>query len=162
MFSSIDGVALLNDDGGVGVFFPNNSFVNDTTLTNTTRPPAGGNDHFGCYGAHVTWHNHRQQLRVCTSAQGFATRCVLCGSICIENDGVGLDPPLNGHANIHIFTGSSGYMNQELFCRISSGQSAFIGVFLKNGGGYMIWCVLYNTHIHSYVQCMGKIERYNV
>ena len=145
MFSSIDGVALLNDDGGVGVFFPNNSFVTNTTLTHTNTPPAGGNGHIACYGAQVKWYHCHQ-------------RCVLCGPICIENDGVGLDPPLNGHANIHIFTGSSGYMNQELFCRVSSGQSAFIGVFLKNGGGYMIWCVLYNTHIHSYVHCLGKME----
>ena len=149
MFSSIDCVALLNDDGGVGVFFPNNSFVTNTTLTHTNTPPTGGNDHLACHGAQVKWYNRRQQLRECTS-KGFATRCELCGSICIENS--------MGHANIHIFTGSSGYMNQELLCRVSSGQSAFIGVFLKNGGGYMIWFVLYNTHIHSYVHCLGKME----
>ena len=52
--------------------------------------------------------------------------------ICIKNGGVGLDPPLSGYVNIHMFTGSSNYVNQELICQIAGGHSALIGVLLKN------------------------------
>ena len=38
LFSSIDGVSLVNEDGGFGVFFPNNSFVTNTTFTHSNTP----------------------------------------------------------------------------------------------------------------------------
>ena len=62
LFSSIDGVSLVNEDGGLGVFFPNNSFVTNTTFTHSNTPWSDGKDHIACYGgdpqdAQVTWHN---------------------------------------------------------------------------------------------------------
>ena len=122
------------------VFFPRNSFVTNTTLTHTNSPrnmtvgaPAG-NNHIVCYGhgspePFVTWHNSRGgQLEKCL------TPCINCGPVCRGNGGVGVDPQDNGHTDIHMYTDSSSYVNQDLECRVSSGQSAFIGVYLINGG----------------------------
>ena len=141
LFSSIDGVALLNDDGRVGVFFPNNSFVTNTTLTNTSTPRGDGRDHIACYGgdplgAQVTWHNSGGPLQGCRNGNGQLVPCEGCGSICQGNGAVGVDPPLNGRTDIHMFTTISAYMNQDLECRVnvSGGQSASIGVYLRGGG----------------------------
>ena len=47
----IDGLSLLNKDGGLNVYFPNNSFVTNSTLTHTNSPRGErqgaprGNDH---------------------------------------------------------------------------------------------------------------------
>ena len=60
--------------------------------------------------------------------------CIACGRRCQGNGGVGVDPPLNGHTDIHMYTNSTAYMNQDLECQVSGGQSAFIGVYLINGG----------------------------
>ena len=66
--------------------------------------------------------------------------CETCGPVCIENGGVGVDPPLNGSTDMHMYTGSGDYMNQELICKISGDHLALIGVFLKliNGGDFNI------------------------
>ena len=130
------------------MFFPRNSFVTNTTLTHTNSPrvespgaPAG-NDHIVCYGgstqaAQVTWHNSNGgELLACPFP------CSDCGGRCVGNGAVGVDPPLNGSTDIHMYTDSTAYMNQDLECQVSSGPSAFIGVYLRNGGQfawYMRW-----------------------
>ena len=136
-FPHTDGLSLLNEDGGLKMFFPTNSFVTNTMLTHTDSPrresPGGpvGNDHIACYGANITWHNSSRQLVPC------GTLCGDCGPLCQGNGGVGVDPPLNGRTNIHMYTESTAYVNQDLECRVSGGQSAFIGVYLKNQGELM-------------------------
>ena len=136
---------MLNEDGGLRVFFPRNSFVINSTLTRTNSPrpgggdnPANGNDHIVCYGgnpeaAQVVWHNTSGPLTPCA---GFVNPqpCQGCGPLCHYNGAVGPDPPLNGRTSIHIYTESPAYGNQDLECRVSGDQSAFIGVYLVNGG----------------------------
>ena len=124
------------------VFFPWNSFVTNTTLTHTNNPRVQspgvpiGNDHIVCYGgspqaAQVTWHNSNGgQLQACV------VPCLDCGGRCMLNGAVGVDPQDGVHTDIHIYTDSDGYVNQDLECRVSSGQSAFIGVYLRNGGEF--------------------------
>ena len=125
------------------MFFPNNSFVTNTTLTKTTnnpRPP-GGNDHIACYGgdpqaAQVTWHDSSGgPLAVC-NLNGDPRACTGCGPSCQINGAVSVDAPLNGRTNIHFFLTLQAYKNQVLQCRVNvpGGQSAFIGVYLKDGG----------------------------
>ena len=147
LYFSVDGLSLFNEDGGLRVFFPRNSFVTNTTLTHTNSPRGvnTGNDHIACYGgdpqvAQVTWHNSSGgQLLECldhlgpNSALGSAP-CRDCGPRCVANGAVGQDGPVNGHTDIHMYTDASAYVNQDLECRVSGGQSAFIGVYLKNGG----------------------------
>ena len=137
-----DGLSLLNEDGELRVFFPRNSFVTNTTLTQTNTPgQGGGNDHIACYGgnplsAEVKWyHSDGSRLRNCLGGQPLAPApCVSCLAQCQANGGVGVDPPLNGSTDIHMYTNSRSYVNQDLECRVSGGQSAFIGVYLINGG----------------------------
>ena len=137
----LDGLSLVNEDGGLRVFFPRNSFVTNTTLTRTNSPRtaggATGNDHIVCYGGNlqagldqVPWYNNggTRQLVACD------TPCGDCGGRCVGNGGVGVDPPLNGQTNIHMYTNSPGYVNQHLECRAPNGLSAFIGVYLASGG----------------------------
>ena len=136
----IGGLSLLNEDGDLRVFFPRNSFVTNTTLTHTNSPRHSGgvvgNDHMVCDGGstttlQVTWHNSNgAQLEAC------ATPCMDCGGRCIRNGAVGVDPQDGVHTDIHMFTDSNGYVNQDLECQVSSGPSAFIGVYLKNGGEF--------------------------
>ena len=140
IYFHIDGLSLLNEDGGLRVFFPRNSFVTNTTLTHTNSPRmdggATGNNHIVCYGGNlkasqVPWRNSSGgRLSAC------ATPCRDCGYRCVGNGAVGVDPPLAGHTDIHIYTNSSGYVNQDLECRVSGSKSAFIGVYLKDGGEY--------------------------
>ena len=127
------------------MFFPRNSFVTNSTLTHTDSPrlgggdnPANGNDHIVCYGgdpeaAQVTWHNTSGPLYPCG---GFVNPqpCQGCGTLCRYNAAVGPDFSLTGRTSIHIYTESPAYGNQDLECRVSGGQSAFIGVYLVNGG----------------------------
>ena len=143
---SIDGLSFLNEDGGLKVFFPKNSFVTSTTLTTTTNNPrpSGGNDHIACYGgdpnaAQVTWHNSSGPLVVCRDGDGPRT-CEGCGPSCQRNGAVSVDAPLNGRTNIHFFLALQAYKNQVLQCRVNvpGGQSAFIGVYLKDGGGQIM------------------------
>ena len=99
MFSSIDGMALINEDGGLGVFFPNNSFVTNTTLTNTNTPRSDVYDHIARYGgdplgAQVTWHNSGGPLQGCVDGFGQIALCFSCDPICQGNGAVGVDPPL--------------------------------------------------------------------
>ena len=138
-----DGLSLVNEDGGLRVFFPRNSFVTNTTLTHTNSPrvesigaPAG-NDHIVCYGgnlqaglAQVPWYNNggTRQLGACP------VLCRDCGGSCGGNGGVNVDPPLNGQTDIHMYTNVASYVNQDLECRAPNGLSAFIGVYLENGG----------------------------
>ena len=53
---------------------------------------------------------------------------------CQRSGAVGVDPPTNGYAHIHMYTGLPEYVNHDLECRQGS-SSTFIGVFLTNGGG---------------------------
>ena len=144
-----DGLSFLNEDGGLKVFFPRNSFVANTTLTRTDTlrdvfPDMGiGNDHIACYGgdpqaAQVTWHDSSGgALGVCRDGpNGPPIPCEACGPICENNGGVGVDPPLNGHTSIHLFTDDPNYVNQDLQCRVIGDQSALIGVYLRNEGGF--------------------------
>ena len=132
----LDGLSLLNEDGGLNVFFPNNSFVINTTLTQTNTPRNGGNDHIVCYGTGqfstaVTWHNSSgERLEQCSQT------CQGCGTICRRNGGVSVDPTLLKHTHIHMYTNSRAYVNQDLGCRLleAYGLSSFLGVYLKNGG----------------------------
>ena len=134
-----DGLSLLNEDGGLRVFFPRNSFVTNTTLTHTDTPRnqsvghPNGNDHIVCYSstqtAYITWHNSNgEKLKTCYEP------CLDCGPHCQGNGGVGVGPQDNIHRDIHIYTNSTAYANQDLECRVSTGQSAFIGVYLINEG----------------------------
>ena len=133
-------MSFLNEDGGLSVFFPNNSFVTNSTLTKTAKSgrPTGGNDHIACYGgdptaAQVTWHNSNGgEIVVCGG--GTPVPCEFCGSVCGRNGAVGLEPQQQGHTDIHMFTDDINYVNQDLQCRVNGGQSAFIGVYLKDGG----------------------------
>ena len=127
------------------MFFPRNSFVTNTTLTLTNSPrnrfsSSGiGNDHIACYGGdpnaeQVTWHDSSGgPLAVCVS-NGQPAPCGVCGRVCVGNGAVGLDPPQQGHTDIHIYTGDNNYVNQDLQCRANGIQSTFIGVYLKDGG----------------------------
>ena len=142
----LDGLSLLNEDGGLNVFFPNNSFIINTTLTHTNTPRDGGNDHIVCYGTGqfstaVTWRNSSgERLEQCLA------RCQGCGTKCRHNGGVSVDPLLLRHTHIHMYTNSSAYLNQDLGCRLlgSGGPSSFLGVYLKDGGEYcIIVCVCY-------------------
>ena len=129
------------------MFFPRNSFVTNTTLTNTNTPrdanpsDGTGRDHIACYGgdpqaAQVTWHDSNGgALRVCSDGSR-PVFCVSCGGICDNSGGVGIDPSLNGHTTIHLFTDDTSYVNQDLQCRVNGDQSAFIGVYLRNEGGF--------------------------
>ena len=141
-----DGLSFLNEDGGLRVFFPRNSFVSNTTLTNTNTPRNmfqvdNGNDHIACYGgnpksAQVTWHNSGGgTLELCRSGTT-PVPCEGCGPTCERNGAVGVDPSLNGHTSIHLFTDDPNYVNQDLQCRVNGDQSAFIGVYVMNGGGF--------------------------
>ena len=144
----------MNEDGRLRAFFPRNSFVTNSTLTHTNSPRRKysinvfGNDHIVCYGgspqsAQVTWHNSNGgQLQVCHS--GGPAPCQACGLICQGNRGVGVDPPLNGHTDIHMYTDSPSYINQDLECQVSGGQSAFIGVYLINGGEFGVLYLLHS------------------
>ena len=145
----IDGLSLLNEDGVLRVSFPRNSFVTNTTLTHTNTPRGGnntnvfGNDHIVCYGGdtkaeEAMWYNNNGgQLVVCHDHLG-PSPCIFCGGHCRDNGGVGVDPPLNGHTDIHMYTSSTAYVNQDLECRVSGGPSAFIGVYLVNGGEFVV------------------------
>ena len=139
----IDGLSLMNEDGGLNVFFPNNSFVTNTTLTHTNSPRMGqgaprGHDHIVCYGesrhtTKVIWHNNGGVLEECPQP------CRDCGGRCVNNGGVGVDPPLLRHTHIHMYTNSTAYVNQDLECRTFglASSSIFIGVYLKNGGEHI-------------------------
>ena len=128
------------------MFLPRNSFVTNTTLTHTNKPrghsPAAprGNDHIACYGSFqtattVTWHNSNgAKLEDCGG------RCGDCGGKCISNGGVGVDKPDLRITDIHVYTDSPAYMNQDLECQFfnDQGPKAFIGVYLKDGGKFGI------------------------
>ena len=129
----IDGLSFLNEDGGLKVFFPNNSFVTNSTLTHTNTPRNGGNDHVVCYGMGkaVAWRNSNgERLEQCNQT------CQECGTRCRRNGGVSVNPTLLGHTHIHMYTNSNAYVNQDLECRLlgSGGPSSIIGVYLKDGG----------------------------
>ena len=81
--------------------------------------------------AQVKWHNSDGSLGDCGAP------CLGCGQRCIRNGGVGEDQPVNGRSDIHMFTTLPAYVNQDLECRVSGGQSAFIGVYLENGGEFI-------------------------
>ena len=139
-----DGLSVLF----LKVFFPRNSFVTNTTLTRTNTPRNAfggdnGNDHIACYGgdpqaAQVTWHNSSGgALAVCYgSGPNQTAPCEGCGGICERNGAVGVDPSLNGHTSIHLFTDDPNYVNQDLQCQVNGSQSALIGVYVKNEGGF--------------------------
>ena len=157
---STGGLSLLNEDGGLRVFFPRNSFITNTTLTRTNSPRQQfvliGNDHIVCYGgfaeaAQVAWHNSNGgQLAVCKGNTSPAP-CDDCGGRCGGNGAVGVDPQDNGHTDIHMYTNSPSYVNQDLQCQVSSGPSAFIGVYLKNGGQFVV--------SHFYIPTVQTIQR---
>ena len=101
--------------------------LSPTPLTHTNYPPSGGNDHIACYGGdpqgpQVTRHNSGGPLKGCRNVEGKLLCCETCGPVCIENGGVGIDPPLNGSTDMHMYTGLGDYMNQELICKISGGH----------------------------------------
>ena len=133
------------------MFFPRSSFVTNTTLTHTDTPRqeggAIGNDHIVCNGGSdlsqlVTWYNIAGKLDDCGGP------CMACGPNCQGNGGVGVDTQVQTRTNIHMYTDSTKYMNQDLECRVSDehtslpSQSAFIGVYLINGGECCVSYVL--------------------
>ena len=137
----VDGLSLVNEDGGLRVFFPGNSFVTNTTLTHTNSPrqlsgsTALGDDHIVCYGGslqagQVPWYNNggTRQLVACPHP------CIDCGGRCVHNGGVGVDYPQSRQTDIHMYTNVASYVNQDLECRAPNGLSAFIGVYLESGG----------------------------
>ena len=136
-----DGLSFLNEDGGLKVFFPNNSFVTNTTLTKTTINTRPTDNHIACYGrdpqaAQVTWHNSGGPLAVC-NLNGNPVNCTGCGPSCKRNGAVGVNAPLDGRTSVHFFLPLlTDYKNQVLQCQVNipGGQSAFIGVYLKDVG----------------------------
>ena len=141
----------MNEDGDLRAFFPRNSFITNTTLTHTNSPRGGntGNDHIACYGGdpqakQISWHNNDSQLTACKSKDQLS-KCETCGYLCKANGAVGVDPPLNGNTDIYIYISSGKYYNQDLKCQVAGGKSAFIGVYLKDGGEISVI-------IHSYLQ----------
>ena len=153
----IGGLSLLNENGGLKVFFPRNSFVTNTTLTRTNRPRGMGgvvgNDHIVCCGHHpeaaqVTWHNRSGRLVVCLWMNHPAP-CHDCGPLCQRNGAVGVDPPLNGSTDIHMYTDSTAYKNQDLECQVSGRSSAFIGVYLKSGSELVVLHSIPTVHVIS-------------
>ena len=152
----LDGLSLVNEDGDLRVFFPRNSFVTNTTLTHTNSPRmaggATGNDHIVCYSdslpaglGQVPWYNNggARQLLPCIIP------CGDCGGRCVGNGGVGVDPPLSGLTDIHMYTDSSGYVNQDLECQAPNGLSAFIGVYLESGGEMVLWHISGNKWLQQ-------------
>ena len=136
---SIEGLSFLNENGGLRVLFPNNSFVTNELLTNTNTPRGLADDHIACYGgdpnaAQVTWHNSSGPLVPCRDGNEDPVACTGCGGVCKGNGAVGVDAPVNGRNSIHFFLTLPVYKNQVLQCRVDGGQSAFIGVYLMNGG----------------------------
>ena len=83
--------------------------------------------------------------------------CRDCGGRCVRNGGVGVDRPHLRRTNIHMYTNSSAYVNQDLECRMFGigGTSAFIGVYLKDGRKsdilipYSIYITLQQPPLHS-------------
>ena len=67
---------------------------------------------------------------------GVVNLCRDCGPKCLRNGGVGVDKPHLRCTDIHMYTNSPAYVNQDLECRMFGigGTSAFIGVYLKDGG----------------------------
>ena len=68
--------------------------------------------------------------------------CRDCGGRCVNNGGVGVDPPLLRRTHIHMYTNSTVYVNQDLECRTFgvASSSIFIGLglgYLKNGGEHI-------------------------
>ena len=135
-------MSLLNEEGGLKVFFPKNSFVTNTTLTQTNKPRGltggapRGNAHIVCYGSYqsattVTWHNISGVRLIDCNAH-----CEDCGDKCVHNGGVAVDKPDLRHTHIHMYTDSTAYVNQDLECKLFAGHgpTAFIGVYLKDGG----------------------------
>ena len=124
------------------MFFPRNSFVTNIALTRTNSPRtiggATGNDHIVCDGGSATlqirWHRSSgMQLMACVSP------CMDCGQLCLGNGAVGVDPQDDEHTDIHMYTDSTAYRNQDLQCRASNGPTvrlAFIGVYLKDGSEF--------------------------
>ena len=190
----LDGFSLFNEDGELRVFFPNNSFVTNTTLTHTNKPrghsPGAphGNDHIACYGSSqtattLTWHNSSGvRLEDCGG------RCRDCGGRCVHNGGIGVDKPDLRITDIHMYTDSPAYVNQDLECQMFGigGTSAFIGVYLKDGGKFdnntqwqialykiiMVLLVISFVHIYIYSSlsglncakssnCQVKLHKYN-
>ena len=176
------------------MFFPRNSFVTNTTLTHTISPrwhsPGAprGNDHIACYGSSQTgttveWHSSNgAKLEDCGG------RCGDCGGKCISNGGVGVDKPYLRMTDIHMYTNSTAYVNQDLECRMFGidGTSAFVGVYLKDGGKFgtstqwqialyrifMVLLVISFVHIYVYSSlsglncaksrnCQVKLHKYN-
>ena len=95
----IDGLSLLNEDGGLTV----NSIVTNSTLTLTKTPWNGGNDHIVCYGmgifsTTVTWHKSSGERLERCGGHNFQS----CGYRYQCNGGVGVDPALLNHTHIHI------------------------------------------------------------
>ena len=113
--------------------------------------PAVGSDHIVCHGSNdatllVAWHNINGLLVAC------GVPCMACGSKCQGNGGVGVDPQEDTdddvHRDIHMYTDSAAYVNQDLECQVSGPppslprHSAFIGVYLINGGEHGVSYVL--------------------
>ena len=169
----LDGLSLVNEDGGLRVFFPRNSFVTNTTLTHTNNPRRGtfasGDDHIVCYGGNlqagqVPWYNNggTRQLLAC------ATPCSDCGGLCHGNGAVGVDPPFNGQTDIQMYTNVASYVNQDLECRAPDGLSAFIGVYLESGGEMALLLIRDYKYKPSYYsvnhtvccrQCLHQVQK---
>ena len=159
------GLSLLNEEGGLKVFFPNNSFVTNTTLTHTDSPRGEsqgaprGNDHIVCYGmsqftTRVIWRNSNgSDLEDCGEP------CRDCGSRCVRNGGVGKDSPLLRFTRIHMYTNSTAYVNQDLECRLygQGSSSIFIGVYLKDGGESSIVYITPCNFLFSYASHFSKL-----
>ena len=156
----LDGLSLVNEDGGLRVVFPRNSFVTNTALTHTNIPRMHsassiprGDDHIVCYGGNlqagqVPWYNNggTRQLVAC------AVPCTDCGGRCVVNGAIGVDPPFHGQTDIHMYTNVASYVNQDLECRAPNGLSAFIGVYLASGGELVLLLIrdYYYTYKPSY------------
>ena len=163
-FCLTDGLSLVNEDGDLRVFVPRNSFITNTTLTQTNTPRGGGTgkDHIACYGGdpqakQISWHNNDRQLTACKSEEQF-TKCKTCGYRCEANGAVGVDPPLNGNTDIYMYISSGKYYNQDLKCQVAGGKSAFIGVYLKDGGEFSVTIHYYWTYLQHLFACKMQLH----
>ena len=133
--------------------------MTNTTLTYTNTPgQGGGNDHIACYvgnplSAEVKWYDSDgSRLGNCLrSTDRVPVPCAGCSAQCNANGGVNVDPPLNGHTDIHVYTDSIEYVNQDLECRVPGVPSAFIGVYLKSGGEVHI------IMIQTFLNCLSTL-----
>ena len=144
LIAPADGLSLSSLQNTTSpTFFPRNSFITNATLVDESRLNTIGT--VRCYGGNptefdVAWfRNASSRLGRCPNTCGS-----ICATRCQSNGVVQYDASYPNVAVIHVLTEASArdinnYINQDLECRVTNGSSAFLGVYLRDGG----WCVVH-------------------